>query len=266
MYVNPQPSFEELEKYYPSTYPPYLKEYRIFSQPKFLSVAKRIYRNKRKTEPSVVESARKEKDYSYKKVLDFGCGKGDFILSLKTMHPNWEFHGFDIATNKEVKSLSSGVTIHLGNFSEIEKNFPAKSFDTIYLNNVLEHMHDPHGTLERLSLLIKKGGDILIEVPNINSLKFKIFRSNFSSLDLPRHLYHFSPTTLRKLCEICSLHVTSLTLTGTTKSTVQSINYLFHRKTRELNPILFRVFSYLTRLIGKKRIDTEVIVMRAVKI
>ena len=266
VYISPQPTLSELGKYYPTDYPPYVTDYKVFSDSKFIRFAKKIYslfKNK-KAEPII--NKKTEQDQSSKKVLDFGCGRGHLLLALQKQHPNWELYGFDIATNQEVKNIGHNIHIHLDDFSRMEENFEAKSFDLIYLNNVLEHVHDPKDIINRLSHILKDDGEIVIEIPNIDAFKFKLFGKNFSSLDIPRHLYHFSPDTIEKLCKKCNMNITEIKFAGTTKSTVLSLYYFLGIKNRQLNPIIFNILQRLTKLIGKDKIDNDSMIIKAKKI
>ena len=65
--------------------------------------------------------------------------------------------------------------------------------------SVLEHVHDPLGTMKIIAELLKPGGYIFFGIPNYGSLERKLFRSRWFGLDVPRHLYHFTPSTVRKL-------------------------------------------------------------------
>ncbi len=46
---------------------------------------------------------------------------------------------------------------------------------------------------------LKPGGVLYIQVPNIEGFEAHIFKSYWYGLELPRHLWHFSPESLRRL-------------------------------------------------------------------
>ena len=72
-----------------------------------------------------------------------------------------------------------------------------RSFDVITMWQALEHVHQPLEILQSAHQLLCPGGKIIITVPNIDCLAFHLFGTAWNGLDLPRHLVHFSPTTLR---------------------------------------------------------------------
>ena len=178
-------------------------------------------------------------------MLDFGCGKGYRIDLLRKQHPQWEVFGYDVATNK-----TQDPRIIIGTLEDLKKRISPESLDSIYMGNVLEHLTDPLKILQELHALLVPGGNIYIDVPNIDSIKFKIFRQNFSSLDLPRHLYHFTDATLTALCEKAGFTIESLRKSGTAKSTLRSIYFMFGIKREKLSATGIFLLTRLTKLFG----------------
>jgi SAM-dependent methyltransferase len=75
----------------------------------------------------------------------------------------------------------------------------ASSFDVITMRQSLEHVHRPLETLRRAFRLLAGDGKLMVWVPNIDSLAFRWFGPAWYGLDLPRHLTHFTPSTLRRM-------------------------------------------------------------------
>ena len=126
------------------------------------------------------------------KILDWGCGDGSFI---KLLH-NSGLHcvGID-AYKKDLNDLQIFSTT-------IEKtDFPDGYFDIITCFHVLEHLTDPLNSLKHALKLLKRGGLMIIEVPNLNSLGFQIFKRRWQPLEITTHLNHFTPATLQKVFE-----------------------------------------------------------------
>jgi 2-polyprenyl-3-methyl-5-hydroxy-6-metoxy-1,4-benzoquinol methylase len=82
-------------------------------------------------------------------------------------------------------------------------------FDLVTMWMSLEHMHQPGRVLRECYRLLVPGGKVLVAVPNIESSAFRWFGTAWSCLDLPRHLTHFSPNTLRKMLEQAGFEVRS---------------------------------------------------------
>jgi hypothetical protein len=66
-------------------------------------------------------------------------------------------------------------------------------------------MHHPREVLVKVREWLKPGGVFYTFLPNIDSAESRIFHSYWCGLELPRHLYHFSPSSLGKLAESVGL-------------------------------------------------------------
>jgi len=76
----------------------------------------------------------------------------------------------------------------------------ASCFDVITLNHVIEHVHDPIAVLRACHRLLKPGGRLWLETPNVDSLGLARFGRNWRGLETPRHLVLFGRRGLRQAC------------------------------------------------------------------
>ena len=97
--------------------------------------------------------------YLNKKVLDFGCGSGDFLKSIKPFCK--EVLGVELQQNYLDELNYSGISCK-NNLQSIKDN----SIDMIFSFHVIEHLQDPIDTLSILKNKIISGGKILIGVPH----------------------------------------------------------------------------------------------------
>lgn len=124
--------------------------------------------------------------------LDLGCGDGVFLETADRC--GWNVVGVD-PDEKAVKAAKRrGFDVHLGGVDVFEDE--EGLFDFITMNHVIEHLHDPFGDLAKCYRLLKPGGRIWIETPNIHSYGHKIFGAHWRGLETPRHLVLFSKKTL----------------------------------------------------------------------
>ena len=141
-------------------------------------------------------------------VLDLGCSAGGFLASLRG--PSWTLFGVEMseAVAKRARERC-GAEVFVGDI--LDAPFPPGSFDAITCFHVLEHLYQPREVLTKVSAWLKPGGVFYTMMPNIDSAGARLFGSYWYALELPRHLYHFSPMSLKALATSVGLELVSLT-------------------------------------------------------
>lgn len=141
------------------------------------------------------------------KILDIGAGTGLFLA--KFADKKWQVDGIEFSKDAVAYAKKTyAITLKTGDF--LDYKFLEKSFDVVTLNNSLEHLYDPLGTLKQIYKILKDDGILLITVPNIESIGMKIFSANWYPLQPPRHLYHFSPSTISAALEKTGFSITEI--------------------------------------------------------
>jgi SAM-dependent methyltransferase len=129
------------------------------------------------------------------RLLDIGCGTGEFLGTMK--NAGWDTLGLEPDEGARNMALSQqGVEVH-----EPDHLFalPESDFDVISMWHVLEHVHRLHEYLDQIRKIIKEEGTLLIAVPNYHSKDAENYQAEWAAYDVPRHLYHFSATTMGQL-------------------------------------------------------------------
>jgi len=75
---------------------------------------------------------------------------------------------------------------------------PSASADCITFWHVLEHLYDPAGWMDEVKRILKDDGRCIIALPNFASADAKWFGKKWAALDVPRHLWHFTPDAFRQ--------------------------------------------------------------------
>lgn len=131
------------------------------------------------------------------RLLDVGCGKGRFLASAR--QAGWDVVGVEFAEQLAAEARDHyGLDVKLGDFLEAPLEGP---FDVVTMWHVLEHLPRPADAVARSRDLLRPAGRLVVSVPNIESLQAKLSGSNWFHLDLPRHLFHFTPRSLHRLVE-----------------------------------------------------------------
>lgn len=128
-------------------------------------------------------------------LLDIGAGTGAFCKHMQDA--GWSVTGLepDELTRSRASELY-GVTLGAGD--ELF-GLSAQSFDAVTLWHVLEHVHALHEYIEQIKKVLAPNGRAFIAVPNYTSYDAGVYKQFWAAYDVPRHLYHFSPSSLSVL-------------------------------------------------------------------
>lgn len=129
-----------------------------------------------------------------KKLLDIGCGTGDFIQFAQKKG----LKVFGIEPNQKAIEIAKNKIGREGEFFD-ELSDTDETFDSITLWHVLEHIPDLNRTLIEIKSKLKSEGELIIAVPNYKSFDAKFYQSFWAAYDVPRHLWHFSPEDFDRL-------------------------------------------------------------------
>ena len=130
-----------------------------------------------------------------KTILDIGCGTGEFLKYCSGkgylvcgMEPGEKSR--ETAQKRNGLRVEANLDPYLGEQTQ---------FSVITLWHVLEHIHDLEPELERIKKLIRPGGKLILAIPNCESWDAGHYGKFWGGWDVPRHLYHFSRTTIEQL-------------------------------------------------------------------
>ena len=135
------------------------------------------------------------KGFSNAKLLDFGCGVGDFLHYAQ--QKGCEITGCDMSEDaRKLASEKLGKDIVIP-----EKIFalPSSIFDIITMWHVLEHIDNLSFQAEQLQRLLKENGRLVIAVPNYLSYDAQYYKDKWAAYDVPRHLNHFHKESLENV-------------------------------------------------------------------
>ena len=186
-YTMPRPSKDKIGNYYKS------EEYYSHQE------------NKKGFIPKLYEAVKKvnlrykyrlaTKDLAEGKLLDIGCGVGDFLHTAE--EKGWECMG--VEPSEEAKVIArKRIKANIINSEELEQ-IPDNTIDLITMWHVLEHVDDLKWQVEHLQRLIKPNGRIVIAVPNYKSHDGQFYKEHWAAYDVPRHLNHFNKQTITKI-------------------------------------------------------------------
>ncbi|MGC2639242.1 MAG: class I SAM-dependent methyltransferase [Acidobacteriaceae bacterium] len=157
-------------------------------------------------------------------LLDMGCSSGAFLETLRG--PSWNLSGIEMSAESATLARErTGADIFNGTI--LEAAFAPGSFDVVTCFDVLEHLYEPRRVMARVAEWLKPGGIFYVLVPNIDSAEGRVFRSYWHGLELPRHLFHYSPSSLTALAQGAGLDPVSVE-THRNPAVGTSVRYVWH--------------------------------------
>jgi SAM-dependent methyltransferase len=185
VFMHPQPTREEL----PGLYPPEYQNFDQHANPISRLLLNRYYEHqvsicRRNIEP---EGA----------FLEVGCAAGD-VLDRMRERGYEDVQGVELSGEACERAWARGLKVFHGTVDEFETD---QQFSLIFMSHVIEHVLDPVTTVTKLSKLLRPGGVLYLETPNVASLDARLWKENWGLIHYPRHLYLFDRSTLRRLLE-----------------------------------------------------------------
>jgi SAM-dependent methyltransferase len=138
---------------------------------------------------------------SGRRVFDFGCGAGGFLVEAK--QAGLEPYGLEL--NRDLArhvTEAYGIPVHSGELSDAD--LALDRFDLIVSFQVFEHLMDPRGALLGLTRRLAPTGLLLIEVPNLHDVRERLRRG--ATMD-DSHLFYFGRKSLSRLLGAAGLDV-----------------------------------------------------------
>jgi SAM-dependent methyltransferase len=130
------------------------------------------------------------------KVLDIGTASGAFMDAAQRF--GYDVWGLEPSRLRVAQAKQRGLRVEQG----VVENHPfaPHSFDMVTLWDVIEHMTDPLESLKKVHSLLKPGGFLLLNFPDIDTWQARLAGKHFWWI-LSAHLTQFSPTTIREICK-----------------------------------------------------------------
>ncbi len=184
VFVNPRPEEEEeINHYYPSAYVPYHPLRGLRRLIKTLMLRLELRRLRKLLSPSA-------------KILDVGAGAGEDAAFLRDQG-GFTVEGTDVSPFAVAQAKKYfNLDLRIGRIETM--GFPSESHDLVRIRYVLSHVHSPRRVLAEAYRILKPGGRLALWVPNIDSLDWRIFGRYWEGQEPPRHLFDFSPATIRR--------------------------------------------------------------------
>ena len=187
------PTIQELEKHY-STY--------SYNQRKPVSAATKISFNK------LLNYFEKFRDTN--RILDVGCGQGDFLIAAQKR--GWEVYGSEYSPAAVKLCKQENIEMYQGEF--YGSAFGDIRFDVVTSFEVIEHTNNPRKLLSESLKPLRQNGLFYLTTPNFNSILRYLEKSNFQILGYPEHIAFYTPRSIQKFLAVYPLVKKKILTTG----------------------------------------------------
>jgi SAM-dependent methyltransferase len=141
-------------------------------------------------------------------LLEVGCATGEMLAAARS---SFTVTGVEVDSASSAAARARGLGCFSGTL--LDARFPAEHFDAAALYHVIEHFPSPRLTLGELRRIVRPGGWLVIETPNIATPWFRLLGARWRQF-IPDHRYFFTPETITRLCAENGFEVRELRAVG----------------------------------------------------
>ncbi|MEZ6063171.1 MAG: class I SAM-dependent methyltransferase [Planctomycetaceae bacterium] len=160
------------------------------------------------------------------RALEVGCATGSYLLKLRDA--GWDVQGVEPGAGPVDVARAAGLNVHHGSLDSFDLN--AGHFDLVAAWMVLEHVPDPRTTLRQMFDRLQPGGRLLLSVPNAGCWEPAFFGADWDTWDLPRHLHHITPKSIRRLLTECGFEHVNIQHQRTLLNVIGSLGVSMRRR------------------------------------
>ncbi|MFH1954278.1 MAG: class I SAM-dependent methyltransferase [Pseudomonadota bacterium] len=196
--LDPRPSPEEMSRHYEKEY--FFERYDQGLDPDSPQFKKRLSGEKHRVR--FMRAAKRSG-----RLLDIGCGYGYFLFACRK--EGFEVQGLDVSEwARQYAEQKLGLSVKIGEIGEAD--WPPGSFDIITMWHSLEHTRHPGLAVSKAAHWLKRNGILVVDVPNYEGTDARFLWEEWDGWQLPYHLWHFTPSSLKRLLDISGLEVVKM--------------------------------------------------------
>lgn len=146
-------------------------------------------------------------------ILEIGCGSGETGAMALARRRAARYVGVELMSEPAAAAAERLSDVIVGDVERLDLPFQAAEFDALILSEVLEHLREPEGVLNRLGRFVRPGGSVLASSPNIAHWKVirELVQGRFpqdkSGVFDRTHLRWFTPASFADMFERSGFHV-----------------------------------------------------------
>jgi SAM-dependent methyltransferase len=133
------------------------------------------------------------------RLLDVGCAAGMLLDIAKRSCSNITvLEGLEISDTAAAGAKRKGYKVYISTIESAE--LPTDYYDLIFMQQVIEHVHDPRAVLGKLRSALRPGGRLVMDTPHLNSWDHWLFSSGYwEGYHIPRHFNLWKTEGMKRL-------------------------------------------------------------------
>lgn len=155
-------------------------------------------------------------------LIEIGCAAGAFME--KARRCGWHVAGIEFSEAAAREARLRGFPVQCASVETAEP--PPGRVDVIAAWMVVEHLHEPVVALREMRKWIKPSGYFIASVPDASAIERRVFGKRWYALQLPTHLFHYTPSTLRRVLAEAGWVVERITWERNCNNLLRSLEYL----------------------------------------
>ena len=197
------------------------------------------------------------------RLLDVGCGNGAFLNHAAAA--GWAAYGVDPDPKAIQQVLSLGHRAKQGGIDAYADM--VGGFDAITFSHSIEHVHDPVADLRMAWDLLKPGGVLYVDTPNLGSAGLRRFRGAWRGVEAPRHLVIFERSAFVRLLLTCGFDGVVVRPRYAVARYMHAVSRLIEmrRSPYEQPPRSVRWFSWLSAFAARLQGSSEFVTVTCIK-
>lgn len=186
-------------------------------------------------------------------ILDVGCAGGLFLdVAAKS---GWDVFGVEI--NKQaIKELIKKNIYYWDSIDSVISS--DRTFDAVAMWDLFEHLYRPSETLKDVSKILRKGGVLFMNIPNVLSLSSRLLREKSGTFDGRSHINFFSEFTIAKLLNRFKFTILNIETIVTELKTISNYMNYDHPYAPSFNYPYFPLFT--PEVIHRDRLGSRLLV------
>lgn len=128
-------------------------------------------------------------------LLEIGCSTGELLAAAGA-----SFTAKGVEADRKTSRIAIARGLDCLNSTLSDAQFPPDYFDVVALYHVIEHFHSPRAEVREMCRILKPGGWLVVETPNIATIWYRLLNGRWRQF-IPDHIFFFTPQTMTRLCE-----------------------------------------------------------------